>query len=135
MVRAMAKILPTSHDFNNDAWLESTRDTHLPTAAAVGSLVARDPFDPVQRMQAGRIWQRMHLWATTKGLAMQPLNQIEERVDRERAANLKPEFTDAMATLVPAGKHTIFSFRIGYPTTEALTSPRRRAEDVSQSGA
>jgi nitroreductase len=135
MVRAMAKILPTSHDLNNDAWLDSTRDTHLPTAAAVGSLVVRDPFDPVQRMQTGRIWQRMHLWATTQGLAMQPINQIEERIDRERSANLRPEFTDAMAALVPAGGHAIFSFRIGYPTTEALASPRRRAEDVSRSGA
>jgi nitroreductase len=135
MIRTMGKILPSSHDLNNDTWLESTRDTQLPTAAAVGSLLVHDPLDPVQRMQTGRIWQRMHLWATTQGLAMQPINQIEERVDRERSANLKPDFTDAMAALVPAGGHAIFSFRIGYPTTTALASPRRPAEEVSSRGA
>jgi hypothetical protein len=130
LIRVMGKILPTSQDLNHSTWLESTRDTQLPTAAAVGSLVVRDSLDPVQRMQTGRIWQRMHLWATTKGLAMQPINQIEERIDRERSANLNPDFADAMAALIPSGKHAIFSFRIGYPTSDALTSPRRRAEEV-----
>jgi len=135
LVRAMGKMLPTSKDLNNDTWLESTRDIQLPTAAAVGTLLVRDPLDPVQRMQTGRVWQRMHLWATTKGLAMQPINQIEERIDRERSANLKPDFTEAMAALVPSGKHAVFSFRIGYPTTDALASPRRRAEEVSRRSA
>jgi hypothetical protein len=126
----MGKIVPTSHDTYNDGWLEATRDVQLPTAAAVGSLVVTDPLDPLLRMQTGRIWQRMHLWATSKGLAMQPINQIEERVDRERTAGLAPDFTDAVAALHPPGRSAIFSFRIGHPTTQALRSPRRPATDV-----
>jgi len=84
LIRTLAKLIPASRAQNDDSWLKATRDTQVPTAAAFGTLVVRDPRDPVQRLQAGRIWQRMHLWATTKGLAMQPLNQVEERMDRER---------------------------------------------------
>jgi hypothetical protein len=109
---------------------DQSRDVQLPTAAAIGTFAVRDPLDPLVRIQAGRVWQRMHLWATSQGLAMQPINQIEERIDRERAAGLPPTFTTEMATLTPTGKHAIFSFRVGYPTMEALPSPRRRAEEV-----
>ncbi|WP_232667719.1 hypothetical protein [Pseudonocardia sp. TRM90224] len=128
-IRSVAKILPGSHDVYNDYWFRSTKDVQLPTAAAIGALVVADPLDPLQRVAAGRAWQRLHLLATTKGLAMQPMNQIEERVDREHAAGLPPEFTAAMAELVPRG-HAVFTFRIGHPTTDPLRSPRRRAEDV-----
>jgi hypothetical protein len=127
VVRALGKIFSTSHEMNNDFWLQSTRDVQLPTAAAVGALVAKDPLDPLQRLAIGRDWQRMHLWATTKGLAMQPINQINERADRERTTSAPPEFTNALAHLSP---NTVFTFRIGYPTTQALRSPRRRAEEV-----
>jgi hypothetical protein len=130
LIRSAGKIMPASHDLNNDTWLTSTRDVQLPTAAAIGTFAVRDPLDPLVRLQAGRIWQRMHLWATSQGLAMQPINQIEERIDRERAAGLPPTFTTEMAALTPTGKHAIFSFRVGYPTMEALPSPRRRAEEV-----
>ncbi|MCE7011308.1 hypothetical protein LWC34_52150 [Kibdelosporangium philippinense] len=62
----------------------------------------------------------------------QPINQIEERIDRERSVDLKPEFTSA---LVPPGGHAVFSFRVGYPTRAALRSPRRQAEEVSRGNA
>jgi hypothetical protein len=35
-----------------------------------------------------------------------------------------------MSTMLPAGSHPIMTFRIGYPTDEALPSPRRPATDV-----
>jgi hypothetical protein len=130
LIRTLGKLLPASRGQNDDAWLRATRDTQVPTAAAFGTLVVRDPLDPAQRLQTGRIWQRMHLWATTKGLAMQPLNQVEERVDRERTAGLSPEFSHAMAGMLPAGWHAVFSFRIGYPTADAPPSPRRPVEHV-----
>ena len=112
------------------ASVEILRETQIPTAAAFGALVVRDPLDPVQRLQVGRIWQRMHLSATTNGLAMQPLCQVPERIDRERSAGLPADFTAAMAAMLPAGGHPIMTFRIGYPTTDALRSPRRPATDV-----
>ena len=129
-IRAVSKLVPTSRKQNNDGWLSGTRDTQLPTAAAFGALVVRDPHDPVQRLQVGRIWQRIHLTASAAGLGMQPLCQIPERVDRETSAALPPDVTDAVAKLLPAGTHAIMTFRIGHPTTTALLSPRRPADDV-----
>ena len=72
----------------------------------------------------------MHLTATANGLAMQPLCQIPERIDREQSAGLPAHFTTAMAAMLPAKWHPIMTFRTGYPTTDALRSPRRPATDV-----
>jgi len=130
LIRALSKLVPTSRKQNNDGWLSGTRDTQLPTAATFGALVVRDPHDPVQRLQVGRIWQRIHLTADAAGLGVQPLCQIPERVDRETSAGLAPDFTDAVAKLLPAATQTIMTFRIGHPTTAALPSPRRPADDV-----
>ncbi len=129
-IRALAKVLPVSRQQNNDGWLSGTRGTQIPTAAAFGAIVVRDPLDPAQRLRAGRIWQRMHLSATADGLAMQPLCQVPERIDRERSAGLPAHFTTAMSALLPARWHPIMTFRVGYPTTDALRSPRRPATDV-----
>ena len=85
----------------------------------------RDKHDVIQRIKAGRIWQRMHLWATTQGLAVQPLNQVVERAEREEAGGSAPEFAPALAALVPEpDREALMPFRIGYPTAEALASPR-----------
>ncbi|MEY9964154.1 nitroreductase [Streptacidiphilus sp. MAP12-16] len=130
LIRALSKLLPTTRKQDDDGWLSGTRDTQLPTAAAFGALVVRDPHDPLQRLQVGRIWQRMHLAATTEGLGMQPLCQIPERVDRETSAGLAPDVTEAVAAMLPADSHAIMTFRIGYPTAAALLSPRRPAGDV-----
>jgi len=35
-----------------------------------------------------------------------------------------------IAAMLPAGRHPAMTFRIGYPTTDALRSPRRPASDV-----
>jgi hypothetical protein len=90
----------------------------------------RDRADAAQRLAAGRLLQRVHLAATARGLALQPLNQVFERVDREIAAGLEPTFGPAMAELTPAGQQIVTAFRIGHPTTTSYLSPRRRAEDV-----
>jgi len=130
LIRTVSKLLPIPQQQNHDGWLSSTRDTQVPTAAAFGALVVREPLDPLLRLATGRIWQRMHLTATLNGLAMQPLCQVPERIDREASTGLTPEFTTAMAQLLPPQRHAIFTFRIGYPTAEALPSPRRPAHAV-----
>jgi hypothetical protein len=130
LIRALSKLVPTTQQQNNNGWLSGTRDTQLPTAAAFGALVVPDPRDFVQCLRAGRIWQRMHLKATTSGLALQPLCQIPERIDREASVGLAPEVTAPMAAMLPAGVHAIMTFRIGYPSTDARLSPRRPVTDV-----
>jgi len=130
LIRAVSKLLPTTQKQGNAGWLSGTRDTQLPTAAAFGAIVVTEPHDHLQRLRAGRIWQRIHLSATAAGLAMQPLCQIPERIDRETSAKLSPVCTAAMAAMLPAGTHPVMTFRIGYPTGPALLSPRRPAADV-----
>jgi nitroreductase len=130
LIRDLAKVLPVSRQQNNDGWLSGTRDTQIPTAAAFGALVVQDPLDPRARLHAGRAWQRLHLSATVSGLGMQPLCQVPERIDRERSAGLPPDFSSAMAAMLPASQHAIMTFRIGYPTSDALRSPRRPAAAV-----
>jgi hypothetical protein len=131
MLRFLGKLVPVSREQSDDGWLTATRETQLPTAAAFGTLVVHDSRDNVQRMQAGRAWQRMHLWATSQGIALQPLNQVVERAEREQTAGLEPDFTPAVAALLPVpGWQAVMPFRIGYPTGADFLSPRRPAEDV-----
>ena len=131
VLRTLGKVLGVSRDQSDQGWLSATRDSQLPTAAAFGTLAIRQVADNAQRIQAGRVWQRMHLWATNQGLAMQPLNQVVERAEREQTAGLRPDFTTEVAAMIPeAGWHAVMPFRIGYPMVDALGSPRRPAEDV-----
>ena len=130
LIRDLAKVLPVSRKQNNDGWLSGTRGTQIPTAAAFGALIVRDPLDPIQRLCVGRMWQRMHLLATAQGLGMQPMCQVLERIDREQSAGLQTDCTTAMAAMLPARRHAIMTFRIVYPTTDALRSPRRPAKEV-----
>jgi hypothetical protein len=131
LIRDLAKVLPVSREQNNDGWLSGTRDTQIPTAAAFAALVVRDPLDAIQRLGVGRIWQRMNLSAAVSGLVMQPLCQVLERIDREQSAALAGDFSAAMASMLPAGRHAMMTFRVGYPTSNALRSPRRPAKEVT----
>lgn len=129
---ALAKLLPRpSAQANHRYWLDATRDVHVATAPVFGLIAVRDLYDRAQTMRAGRAWQRMHLWATTQGIAMQPLNQPVELVDRERQLNKPPHAAQVLAELTgePAWKPT-FAFRAGYPERAALASPRRPVEQV-----
>lgn len=132
LFRVVGKMLPeTSREQNDEAWLTSTRDRQVPTAAAFGILAARDSREDAQRISAGRLWQRMHLWATANGLAMQPLNQINERADREADLGIEPRFVNALEGLLGDSEwEGIFTFRVGFPTAEAPGSPRRAIEEV-----
>jgi hypothetical protein len=129
-IRTYAKLLPISRAQNNEGWRSGTRDTQIPTASAFGALVTTHPLDPTTRLQAGRIWQRLHLTATDAGISLQPLCQIPERIDREQSTGAPADIATAMAALLPAGQHPLLTFRIGHPTTTALRSPRRPAEEV-----
>lgn len=104
-------------------WLDLTRGQHTTAGAfAILSTAARD--DRREQLACGRIYQRMHLRATDAGLAMQPLNQLAERMDREQALGLTPRFTDSLVALAAAEGPQML-FRIGYAWDAAFASPRR----------
>lgn len=150
LIRAIAKMLPpTSLEQNDRFWLDATQKVHVSTAPAFGILAVsdwtpstdappganplglRDRNNKSQQLECGRLWQRMHLWATTQGLAMQPLNQIPERAAREEVLGIEPKFSNALAKFIgDRNWQGLMMFRLGYPTAEALSSPRRGVKDV-----
>lgn len=132
LMRAAAKILPRfSPEKNDQFWLDATRNVHTATAAAFGILAARNVDEIAQRIRGGQLWQRMHLWATTQGLALHPLNQMPERAAREQVLRLEPKFGNVLDELTgKAGWQSLMLFRMGYPTIAALPSPRRSVEAV-----
>ncbi len=112
-------------------WLDQTREVHAVRSPLFGIIAVRDRYDRAQSMRAGRVWQRVHLWATTQGLAAQPVNQPAEVVDRQRTLNRSPQMAQALAGITgDSSWQATFIFRMGYPTTEAPPSPRRPVEDV-----
>lgn len=132
LLAALAKIGPApSADTNHRYWLDATRDKQVPSAPVLGLIAVQSLYDRAQAIAAGRAWQRMHLYATAHGLAMQPINQPVELVDRERQLAREPVAAAALAGLVgdPAWTPT-FAFRLGFPTRDAPPSPRRPVDDV-----
>jgi nitroreductase len=127
-----AKMLPppspqTSHRY----WLEATRDVQIPSSPLFGLIAVRDLYDRPQALRAGRAWQRLHLLATARGLAAQPINQPVEMVDRERQTGKPPRAAGVLAILTgdPSWAPT-FAFRMGFPTRPAARSPRRGVDAV-----
>jgi hypothetical protein len=131
-IEVLAKILPpiSEKEFDNSQ-LQLAKDTYIATAAAFGIIAVHDVFDNIQRLQGGMFYQRMHLWATSNGLAMQPMNQVTERADREMSLGTTQTFGSALRDLIADPTwQALMTFRIGYPTMEALSSPRRSVQEV-----
>ena len=114
-------------------WIDATRDVHCATAPVFGLIGVRLPRDRRDLLAAGQLWQRLHLEATAQGVAMQPLNQMMEMVDRERQFSRPPEMAERLAAVTgDPGWTTVFAFRAGYATTPALPSPRRGVTLVTE---
>jgi hypothetical protein len=131
LTETLAKLLPAqSRQATDDAWLTATRDRHTKTAAAYGIVAVRDAADNLQRLEGGRLLERVHLWATGNGIALQHMNQLTERADRERELSVSPQFGDALSQLLPDGWQALSLVRVGYPTHTPNRSPRRALEAV-----
>lgn len=129
--RTIGKILPPLPQDQQDEIFVQNTESQTHTAGALGLIAVRQSQENAQRMAAGRLWQRMHLWATVHGLAMQPMNQMAERADREITQGITPHFGNALKALIgDSSWEALMPFRLGYPTYEALRSPRRAVNDV-----
>ena len=124
-----ARLFPVSAETSHQAWLDQTR-MQLASAPLVGLIAVRDRYDRASAIAAGRAWQRLHLRATAQGLAMQPLNQPIEMIDRERRAGLGAAWGARMARLTGEDWQATFAFRAGLASQTAPASPRRRLKDV-----
>lgn len=132
LMAAVAKIMPRlPAERTYRYWVEQTRDVHATKTPLFGLIAVRDRYDQQQNLRAGRIWQRMHLWATARGLAAQPINQAVEVVDRERTLDKEPREVGLLAELTgDAAWRPTFMFRMGYPVRPAPPSPRRLVQDM-----
>jgi hypothetical protein len=131
LTRAIGKMLPPASQEQQDSTFLSNTATQAQTAGAFGLLAVRNGQARKQQLEAGRLWERMHLWVTKEGLAMQPLNAVVERAVREVVLGIAPHFGTALEALVgdPAWQ-TLMAFRVGYSTHEGLRSPRRGVDEV-----
>jgi len=128
-----AHLFSVSAETAQRAWLDQTRDVQLPTAPVAGLIAVRDRTDRPGAIAAGRAWQRLHLDATLRGMALQPLNQPIEMVDRERQTGAGSAWAQRVAGLTGEDWQATFSFRAGFSSTQASPSPRRRLSDVVRS--
>ena len=127
---ALARTFPVSPAASHAGWLSQTREVQLPSAPLVGLICVRDRYDRPGAIAAGRAWQRLHLDAVARGIALQPLNQPIERVDRERQRGVGQAWRDRVAELTGPDWQATFAFRAGWPTTPAPPSPRRALGDI-----
>jgi hypothetical protein len=124
-----AKVFPVSPETAHQAWIDQTR-AQLATARLTGVIAVRDRYDRASAIAAGRTWQRLHLGAIAHGVAMQPVNQPIEMIDRERATGGGDAWNRRMAQLTGDDWQATFSFRAGMPTEHAPAAPRRALKDV-----
>jgi len=122
-----ARLLPApGPDERARHWLRATREIQLATSPMFGLLAVRDPGDRPDVVRAGRIWQRMHLWGTQRGIAMQPLNQAVTISDLEQLRGRPSPTGQALAALAGGDLwRPVLAFRMGHPVVAAPPSPRR----------
>jgi hypothetical protein len=129
-----AKVLPAQSRTDGDRfWVDATRDVHTATAAAYGVVTVPDVRDRTAQVAGGRLLARLHLTATALGLGLHHMNQITERIDRDRATGRPDVFSTRWSEVlgVPAST-ALVSFRIGHPERVAGLSPRRPLEETTR---
>jgi hypothetical protein len=128
----LAKVLPAQSRVDGDRfWVDTTRTVHTATAAAYGVVTVGDVLDRTAQVHGGRTLARLHLAATALGLGFHHMNQITERIDRDRATGAPDAFSARWSDVlgVPASTGLV-SFRIGHPQRPGGLSPRRALADV-----
>ncbi|MBX6765863.1 MAG: hypothetical protein IRY90_01670 [Actinomadura rubrobrunea] len=135
LLSALGQLLPPRSRATADRfWVRRTRGVHVPTAAAYGLVTVADAAADRDRLLGGRLLQRVHLFATARGLAVGHLNMMTVRADRERQLGAPPRFTHALAELAGSadgpGRQVLATFRIGFPRRAAAPSPRRPVHEV-----
>ena len=118
----------------HEQWLQMTRDIQLLTAPLFGLITVPDASDRAALVEAGRLWQRLHLTGTLSNLAMQPLNQMMEMADRDRMLERPSQVAATLKELAGyADTQAVFGFRLGYAESPAPLSPRRSVAQVLSS--
>jgi nitroreductase len=103
------------------------------SAPLIGIIAVHDRYDQEQCLRAGRLWQRVHLLATARGLAGRPCNEAVEMIDHERALGRPARRAVLLGEVMGAATwEPTFVFYMGYPTRPPRASPRRSIQNVVQ---
>jgi hypothetical protein len=129
---AVSKVMPLWMFRRIAARTQKTAYSDLMSSAPlIGIIGVRDRYDQEDCMRAGRIWQRLHLLATARGLAARPSNEAVEIIDHEKSRGKEPRHARLLAAIMgDATWQPTFVFYMGYPTLAAPASPRRPIKDV-----
>jgi nitroreductase len=101
------------------------------SAPLIGLIAVRDRYDKADSMRAGRVWQRIHLLATARGLAARPSNEAVEMVDHERLRGKAPRRAGLLTGITgDVAWQPTFVFYMGYPIRTAPPSPRRSIDNL-----
>ena len=131
LLRLLGRAFPPSREKALRRWLADTEQVHVGTASAFGVISVQDPFDRPTAIAVGRLWQRLQLRLTQRGMASQPLNQPLERADRERQLGLPDRWAALLESFgAGPGWRPTFLFRLGSPTHTVGHSPRRGLAEV-----
>jgi len=105
----------------------------LTASPMFGIIAVRDRYSLNQCLQAGRLWERAHLLATSRGIAARPINEAVELIDIENAEG-RPRVTEPKlaALIADASWQPTFMFRMGYAARSGSASPRRDLAQVLQ---
>ena len=122
-----SRLFSVAPETSHAAWLRNTRDVQLASAPLTGLIAVSDRYDRKATLAAGRVWQKLHLSAIARGLAMQPLNQPIEMIDRERQSGQINQWAKRIARLTGDEWQATFSFRAGFPVAPGTAEPEAQA--------
>lgn len=130
-IRFFGKISrPFDAERSGKYWIRSTEETHVVSGSGFFALCCTNRHDQLQQLEAGRSWQRLHLWCAANGIDVHPINQLIEMADNEITHGLEPRYQSVIENIVPEGSDPQMFFRVGYGWNDAFASPRRPVEWV-----
>ncbi len=92
----------------------------LMSSPALAAITTKDNSRKTQ-VQAGQVFERLHLLATYLGISVQPMNQVLQ----------VPALKTQLAGVLPIGPHFVqLVFRMGYAEPETEHTPRRELGEM-----
>jgi len=121
----VSKLSKLAVSYLNLSGTAAKKDSELLHGISMLGTVTAGSDDPVSRVKAGQVFERIFLKATALGIRLQPMNQVLQipEIKEEFAGILPPDWGEPQIT-----------FRMGYAEKEEHT-PRRPVDEVVREAA
>lgn len=123
LMRVLAKLFISDKMIQGPSFGEAfVKSTKMQvTSASTFVIISGENKSHEQCLRTGRLYQRIHLWVTTRGIALHPLNYPLEN---------RPELSDEVYDLIGTNeREALIPFRLGFGP-EAPHSPRRTVQSI-----